>query len=83
MQKKTNQKEIEKLQHDNSSLNEHLKMLQYKMDGIADQTAKLAIQEDGIVNALDFIFKTVEQVAASKGVPMNMPEEKKDNPGVR
>ncbi len=53
------------------------------MDGIADQTAKLAIQEDGIVNALDFIFKTVEQVAASKGVPMNMPEEKKDNPGVR
>ena len=58
-------------------------MLQYKMDGIADQTAKLAIQEDGIVNALDFIFKTVEQVAASKGVPMNMPEEKKDNPGGR
>ena len=26
------------------------------MDGIADQTAKLAIQEDGIVNALGCVF---------------------------
>ncbi len=64
-------------------MNEHLKMLQYKLDGIADQTAKLAIQEEGVVNALDFIFKTVEQVAASKGVPMNMPGDKTDNPGVQ
>ena len=76
------EKSITKLQHDNASLNEFLKVLQFKIDGIADQTAKLAIQEDGVINAMDFIFKTVATVAESKGISMDKPTAK-DSPGVQ
>ncbi len=79
---KENEKSITKLQHDVASLNEFLKMLQFKIDGIADQTAKLAIQEEGIVNAMDYMFKTIGAVAESKGIPMEKPSPP-DSPGVQ
>ena len=62
-------------------------MLQYKMDVMQDQIAKVAVQEEGMINAMDFIFKTVGTIADAKGVPFDMTppadqkSESKDAPG--
>lgn len=78
---------LKKLKHDYASMQENVKMLQYKMDAMQDQIAKVAVQEEGMINAMDFIFKTVATIADAKGVPFDMPPppdqkpESKSSPG--
>ena len=54
---------VSRLRTDVQQLKEKCKILDLKFTRLQDEEAKLAIQEDGIVKALDMMVDTVVKVA--------------------
>lgn len=65
---------INRLKTDVQQLKEKCKILDLKFTRLQDEEAKLAIQEDGIVKALDMMVDTVIKVANKRDVEMNKKE---------
>ena len=68
---------INRLKTDVQQLKEKCKILDLKFTRLQDEEAKLAIQEDGIVKALDMMVDTVIKVADKRDVEMKNPEQSK------
>ena len=59
---------VSRLKTDVQQLKEKCKILDLKFTRLQDEEAKLAIQEDGIVKALDMMVDTVVKVANKREV---------------
>ena len=68
---------VSRLKTDVQQLKEKCKILDLKFTRLQDEEAKLAIQEDGIVKALDMMVDTVVKVANKREVEMAKPEQPK------
>ena len=74
---------VSRLKTDVQQLKEKCKILDLKFTRLQDEEAKLAIQEDGIVKALDMMVDTVVKVANKREVEMAKPGQSKiDNEGM-
>tara|TARA_Y100001949_G_C15955952_1_gene316955 strand:+ start:855 stop:1121 length:267 start_codon:yes stop_codon:yes gene_type:complete len=68
---------VSRLKTDVQQLKEKCKILDLKFTRLQDEEAKLAIQEDGIVKALDMMVDTVVKVANKREVEVAKPEQPK------
>jgi len=75
---------VSRLKTDVQQLKEKCKILDLKFTRLQDEEAKLAIQEDGIVKALDMMVDTVVKVANKREVEMDkkVPNELKREVGI-
>ena len=60
---------MNRLAKDVAQLKEKCKVLDIKISRISDESAKLAVQEQGIVKALDMMVETVIKIADKKDIP--------------
>ena len=62
---------VKRLKTDVQQLKEKCKILELKLMRLQDEEAKLAIQEEGIVKALDTMVETVIKVASKRDVELD------------
>ena len=67
---------VSRLKTDVQQLKEKCKILDLKFTRLQDEEAKLAIQEDGIVKALDMMVDTVVKVANKREIETEKKEPK-------
>ena len=74
---------INRLKTDVQQLKEKCKILDLKFTRLQDEEAKLAIQEEGIVKALDTMVETVVKVASKREVETtDKPKQIKSEVGI-
>ena len=74
---------VSRLKTDVQQLKEKCKILDLKFTRLQDEEAKLAIQEDGIVKALDMMVDTVVKVANKREIETEKKESKpRDEMGI-
>ena len=74
---------VSRLKTDVQQLKEKCKILDLKFTRLQDEEAKLAIQEDGIVKALDMMVDTVVKVANQRDIETEKKEQKpRDEMGI-
>lgn len=61
---------MNRLAKDVAQLKEKCKVLDIKISRLSDESAKLAVQEQGVVKALDIMVETVIKIATKKEVPL-------------
>jgi len=69
---------ISRLKTDVQQLKEKCKILDLKFTRLQDEEAKLAIQEDGIVKALDMMVDTVIKVATKRDIEVPKKEQPRE-----